>query len=210
MNLHLFTKKTQINLVNSNFFTSRYMAEFILKSVFCCHFFTKAPQSCLPPPILHSRLTHSHKSSLNSLHASSVCHLPFLFPSHIPFSRSLYFDISCFHLHPLCNPLAILRLDPSLMSFHLLLFLSVSFSLFLAISKKIIKLFAFSLLSHFFNFSIPISHPCLCSIMLSLFPSPFLSSTLCASTLHSHLLPKPLSFPLRVLHRQLCHTSLHF
>lgn len=155
-------------------------------------------------------LTHSHKSSLNSLHASSVCHLPFLFPSHIPFSRSLYFDISCFHLHPLCNPLAILRLDPSLMSFHLLLFLSVSFSLFLAISKKIIKLFAFSLLSHFFNFSIPISHPCLCSIMLSLFPSPFLSSTLCASTLHSHLLPKHLSFPLRVLHRQLCHTSLHF
>lgn len=81
-------------------------------------------------------LTHSHKSSLNSLHASSVCHLPFLFPSHIPFSRSLYVDISCFHLHPLCNPLAILRLDPSLMSFHLLLFLSVSFSLFLAISKK--------------------------------------------------------------------------
>lgn len=47
--------KKQINLVNSNFFTSRYMAEFILKSVFCCHFFAKAPQSCLPPPILHSR-----------------------------------------------------------------------------------------------------------------------------------------------------------
>lgn len=176
-NLHLVANKPK----NSNFFTFKVHGRIHFHNCILLSLLSLSSSVMSATSNFTFPLTQSCKSSLNSWYASSVCLLPFLFLSHIPFSHSLYVDVSCFHHHPLCNPLAILRLGPFLMYF-----LSVFFYYF------IITIFYHFLLITLFPFLYPTVYVCLCSIMLSLSPHlhffpPLFAHPLCTSIYFQNL-----------------------